>query len=95
MYVDLPFWNTSDTPESVREVLSRSLEVALRTMIVREMFRDGREGNLFFEEIDFVKEEDNGFPLEPLPIHQGLKKHHCLVHLVLQSRRQYPPAGQA
>lgn len=47
------------------------------------MFRDGRDCEFPFEEIDLVEEEDDWFALEPLAIDEGLEQHHSFMHLVL------------
>lgn len=83
MDIDLTIRNAVNAAESVGKIPRRGIEVRIGAIEIGEVFGYRRNMKLPLEEIDLVQEENDWLSLEPLAIHQGLKEHHRLVHLVL------------
>lgn len=72
-------------PELASEKLLTRLNVSFAASVVGEVFSYGRSPreNLLSEQINLVKEEDEGGLFEILAVGDALKKHERFVHLVL------------
>ena len=86
MNIDLTVRYPVNTAESISEVPGSRIEIRTGTGEIGEVFGYRRNRKLPSEQIDFVQEEDDRFPLEPLAICQRLEKHHGFVHLVLDKQ---------
>lgn len=81
--VDFPTSCSIDLPKPVCKILLGSFRIAVFAFVVGKVGRDGREPNLFVEEVDLVQEQDDWFILEPFSVDEGFEQHHSFVHLVL------------
>jgi len=68
MDIDLAVWDAVDAAEPVREVPRCGIKVRIRACVVGEVVGNGGDGEFSFEEIDLVKEKDDGFPFKPLAV---------------------------
>ena len=95
MNVDLLLAIAVEVAEFVGKELASSVEVVIRSLVVREVILNRAYFELLFEEVDFVEEKDDGGSLEPRGVDDGFKKHNSFLHLVLGYIRISPIVGPA
>lgn len=84
MWIDLSSWASVQSNELVHKVFACLLRICAITLKICEPeFRDGAESNLLLKQIHLVKEQDQGWVLEPMRISNGLPEHQRFLHLIL------------
>ena len=69
--------------ESPQEILGSTINV-VATRIIREVVAQWRSGQLLFEKVDLVEEEDDARPHKPPRVDHRVKENQALHHSVLE-----------
>lgn len=69
--------------EPPQEILRSTINV-VAARIIREVVAQWRSGQLLFEKVDLVEEEDNACPHKPPRVDHRVKENQALHHSVLE-----------